>query len=165
MTASPTSAARSIAAQIAALPDVPIGDVRALWKKLFGTEPPNSNSRPIMERRIAYRLQETEFRKQDAAMLERNKRHIAALIEKGKNVRPRVYTPVPGTVLVRRYRDQEHRVTVLLDGQFEYLGQPYGSLSQVARKITGQTWSGPLFFGLRASPHLERKKPRKGAKA
>ena len=165
MTASPTPEARSIAAQVAALPGLPIGDVRALWKKLFGSEPPNSNSRPIMERRIAYRLQETEFRKQDAALLQRNQRHIAALIEKGKKVRPRVYTPVPGTVLVRRYREQEHRVTVLLDGQFEYLGQPYSSLSQVAGKITGQTWSGPLFFGLRASPHLERKKPRKGAKA
>lgn len=161
----PPTDTRSIAAQIAALPDRPIADIRALWKRLFGTEPPNSNSRPIMERRIAYRLQETEFRKQDAAMLQRNQRHIAALIEKGKNVRPRVYTPVPGTVLVRRYHDQEHRVSVLVDSQFEYLGQPYGSLSQVARKITGQTWSGPLFFGLRASPHLERKKPRKGKKA
>lgn len=164
MTSTPSTESRSIAAQIAALPDRPIADIRALWTRLFGTDPPNSNSRPIMERRIAYRLQETEFRKQDAAMLQRNQRHIANLIEKGRKVRPREYAPVPGTVLVRRYRDEEHRVTVMLDGQFEYLGQPYGSLSQVARKITGQTWSGPLFFGLRASPHLERKKP-KGRKA
>ncbi len=154
------AADRSIAAQIAALPDRPYSEICAMWRRLFGTEPPNSNSRPIMERRIAYRLQETEFRKQDPGMLQRNQRHIAVLIEKGRKVRPRVYTPVPGTVLVRRYRDEEHRVTVLLDGQYDYLGQPYGSLSQVARKITGQTWSGPLFFGLRASKHLERKKPK-----
>jgi hypothetical protein len=30
-----------------------------------------------------------------------------------------------------------------------YRGKSYGSLSQVARLITGTRWSGPLFFGLR----------------
>ena len=30
-----------------------------------------------------------------------------------------------------------------------YRGQRYGSLSEVARLITGTRWSGPLFFGLR----------------
>ena len=42
----------------------------------------------------------------------------------------------------------EHRVTVLEKG-FEYRGEPYRSLSQVARRITGSRWSGPAFFGLK----------------
>jgi hypothetical protein len=32
-----------------------------------------------------------------------------------------------------------------------YEGQKYGSLSEVARHITGQRWNGPRFFGLRGA--------------
>jgi hypothetical protein len=37
---------------------------------------------------------------------------------------------------------------VLADG-FQHQGRVYGSLSQVARQITGTRWNGPAFFGLR----------------
>ena len=37
---------------------------------------------------------------------------------------------------------------VLREG-FEYEGERFLSLSEVARKITGTRWSGPLFFGLK----------------
>jgi len=33
-----------------------------------------------------------------------------------------------------------------------FRGKPYRSLSEVARVITGNRWSGPLFFGLKARP-------------
>ena len=59
------------------------------------------------------------------------------------------YCPIPGTVLIREYKGVEHRVTVTHDGQFEYQGCVYRSLSRIAREITGAQWSGPLFFGLR----------------
>jgi hypothetical protein len=39
-------------------------------------------------------------------------------------------------------------VTVLEKG-FDWRGNRYTSLSQIARAITGARWSGPLFFGLR----------------
>jgi hypothetical protein len=55
--------------------------------------------------------------------------------------------PAVGTLLRRIYRDQTVVVRVLPDG-FEYEGQPYGSLSAVARAITGTRWNGLLFFGL-----------------
>ena len=32
---------------------------------------------------------------------------------------------------------------------FEYRGERFGSLSEIARRITGTRWSGPLFFGLK----------------
>jgi hypothetical protein len=44
-----------------------------------------------------------------------------------------------------------HRVVVMPCGQFDYNGQPYSSLSAIANVITGTRWSGPAFFGLRAS--------------
>ena len=59
----------------------------------------------------------------------------------------------PGTRLLRTWQGGTHEVLVGDDG-VSYRGQAYRSLSEVARLITGQRWSGPLFFGLkrRASP-------------
>jgi len=42
-------------------------------------------------------------------------------------------------------------VTVLESGVM-FRGHPHRSLSEVARVITGNRWSGPLFFGLKARP-------------
>jgi hypothetical protein len=53
---------------------------------------------------------------------------------------------VGGTVLSRLYQEQEYRVTVTHDGQFDFEGRTYKSLSVIAREITGTRWSGPLFF-------------------
>jgi hypothetical protein len=53
----------------------------------------------------------------------------------------------PGTVLVRDYQGQRHTVTVAADG-FDWQGTTYGSLSAIARAITGTAWSGPRFFAL-----------------
>ncbi|MCI0431136.1 MAG: DUF2924 domain-containing protein [Rhodospirillales bacterium] len=57
----------------------------------------------------------------------------------------------PGTRLLWRWGGETHQVTVLEQG-FEYRGTTYGSLSEIARAITGSRWSGPAFFGLRKKP-------------
>jgi hypothetical protein len=54
----------------------------------------------------------------------------------------------PGTRLIRDWRGERHQVTVLDDG-FAYRDERYGSLSAIARAITGTRWSGPAFFGLK----------------
>ncbi len=54
----------------------------------------------------------------------------------------------PGTRLLRVWQGRAHEVLVEADG-VSYRGQRYRSLSEVARLITGQRWSGPLFFGLK----------------
>jgi Protein of unknown function (DUF2924) len=54
----------------------------------------------------------------------------------------------PGTILVREWDRQSHRVMVMADG-FAWNGQTYESLSKVAFAITGTKWNGPRFFGLR----------------
>jgi hypothetical protein len=140
----------SVAAQIARLPELPMIEIKALWRRLVGGDTPTHN-RQFLERRIAYRLQEIEFREVDPNLLERNKRRIAALIDTGNvSKRDRYYRPTPGTVLTREYQRREYRVTVTADGQYEFEGRMYPSLSMIAREITGTRWSGPLFFGLKA---------------
>src|SRR5689334_7910669 len=52
------------------------------------------------------------------------------------------------TRLVREWQGRTYEVLVL-DGAFSWQGTSYRSLSAVARKITGTSWSGPLFFGLK----------------
>ena len=47
--------------------------------------------------------------------------------------------PTPGTVLVREWDRQSHRVMVLADG-FAWNGQTYDSLTKVAFAITGTGW-------------------------
>ena len=92
--------------------------------------------------------------------MERNRERIESLIEAGKNTKPeRGARLLPGTVLTREYRGVIYRVVVTADGQYALEGRMYPSLSMIAREITGSRWSGPLFFGLKASA-----KPKASAK-
>ena len=62
--------------------------------------------------------------------------------------RPPRFEPIrSGTVLVREHAGVLHRVTVAGDG-FEWNARMFGSLSAVARAITGVNWSGRRFFAL-----------------
>lgn len=152
----------SLTSQIARLPELSMQEIKVLWKRLCGGETPTHN-RQFLERRIAYRLQEVEFRKVDANLLERNKRRIASLLKTGKvKKRDRDYRPAAGTVLTREYQGVEHRVIVTQDGQYDFQGRMYPSLSMIAREITGTRWSGPLFFGLKA-PATSKTSTKKGA--
>ena len=54
----------------------------------------------------------------------------------------------PGTILMREWNAQTHRVMVVDEG-FAWNGETYDSLSKVAFAITGTNWNGPRFFGLR----------------
>jgi Protein of unknown function (DUF2924) len=53
-----------------------------------------------------------------------------------------------GFVLMREHRGVRHTVTVVPNG-FVWQEQTYPSLSTIARAITGTSWNGPRFFGLR----------------
>lgn len=66
--------------------------------------------------------------------------------------------PPVGTRLTRMFKGKEIVVTVTADG-FKYEGQTFGSISAVARHITGYMISGPVFFKL-----VEPKRPTAEAK-
>ncbi len=53
----------------------------------------------------------------------------------------------PGMRLIREWNGSSHVVEVV-DGGFVWNGKRYGSLSAIARAITGARWSGPRFFAL-----------------
>ena len=56
--------------------------------------------------------------------------------------------PVVGTRLIREWQGRRYEVTTV-QGGFEHEGRRYRSLSAIARAITGTSWNGPAFFGLR----------------
>ncbi len=141
----------TIIARITALKSKPTPDLRLLWRDLFESEPPRQNRR-FLESRLAYRIQELEYGGLKPSTIKR----LEALGEdldggKAEVRRKRADDrPIAGTRLVRDYQGVEHCVTVLADG-FDYQGQPYKSLSAIARAITGTRWNGWVFFGLRHS--------------
>jgi hypothetical protein len=55
-----------------------------------------------------------------------------------------------GALLVREWKGKLERVMVL-DKGFAWNGKTFGSLSQVAKAITGASWNGHRFFGLRSA--------------
>ena len=62
----------------------------------------------------------------------------------------------PGTRLVREWAGEAHVVIVGEDSCIRWRDREFGSLSEVARAITGTRWSGPAFFGLKTKA---REKP------
>ena len=161
---SPPALPQTAAAQVLGLSSLVFPEIKALSRKYFGCEVPTHN-RQFLERQLAYKLQEVEFRKIDPALLERNKKKIASLIDIGKiKMRDRDFHPAPGTKFTREYHGKFHEVIAMADGQYNYNGQPYRSLSMIAREITSSRWSGPAFFGLRENA-ARPTKPTKAVKA
>jgi hypothetical protein len=141
----------SVLAQLAALKGAPAGVLKARWQELFDTEPPPYNRR-FLESRLAYRIQELAYGGLSRETLDRLRAKAKQYATKDpaeRKARP-MLRPVAGTKLVREWEGLEHCVTVRAD-DFEYLGQPYKSLSSVAREITGTKWNGWVFFGLKHS--------------
>lgn len=141
--------AASVTAQIARLPTLPMEELWALWDEFFPQRPRNHH-RDYVASRVAYKLQERAF----GALSPTIRRKLEKIGETGavpNQKRRGEISLAPGAVLVREFNGAEHRVTALPDGQFEYLGQRFRSLSAVARAITGTPWSGPVFFGLKSN--------------
>ena len=134
-------------AQLAALKAAPLPQLRADWERLTGRPPPTGLRRDLLMRALAYTLQEWTSGGLDRATRKRLTQ-IATSVDRGQT---RGLAPAPrlrsGTALTREWQGRAHTVLVLAQG-FEYAGQTYKSLSEIARTITGTRWSGPAFFGL-----------------
>jgi hypothetical protein len=147
----------SVLAQLAALPEKSTAELKQMWRDLYDREPPPYN-KPFLVKRLAYRIQELAY----GGLSARAEAKLKELIEdedqrvKGKRPVRKGDRPIVGTRLIRQWQGTEHCVTVLTDG-YEYAGQPYRSLSAVARSITGTRWNGPLFFGVRRAVTRERR--------
>lgn len=123
--------------EVASLQSMTLSELRTLWTARFGA-PPKQRSVELLRRVLAWRLQAEAFGGLDAATVRLlgSERTLVMVAEQ------------PGTRLARDYAGKRHEVVMLEEGVL-YEDETYGSLSEVARLITGQRWNGPRFFGLR----------------
>jgi hypothetical protein len=159
-TSDQTTAGTALDAEVAALSQLDLHQLRVRWRKLLRSHPPEHLSRSLLMRVLAYKLQaraDGDLDGETVRYLDRiAKEQVRQLRRKeGRCKAPPAVPPVPvprrlkaGTLLAREFGGQMHRVTVVADG-FAWNGAIYTSLSEIARLITGTRWSGPRFFGLR----------------
>jgi len=137
-----------LGAEVAQLEALGLNELRARWRQLYETAPPPRFSRDLLRRAIAYRMQELVL----GGLKPATRRLLQRVADEARARKPIKLAPMrklePGAILVREWNGNKHRVVILESG-VRLRDQRYRSLSEVARVITGNRWSGPLFFGLK----------------
>lgn len=126
-----------VAKDVAALATMSLADLRTEWERRYGA-PPRHRAAHLLCRVLAWRMQADVHGGFDAVtrrMLGQDQSEVRV-------------AATPGMRLAREWAGRRHEVIVIESGVV-YEGSTFGSLSQVARHITGQRWNGPRFFGLR----------------
>src|SRR5271167_2709108 len=125
-------------------------ELLAIWTATTGKPSRFRASRELLAGALAWQLQERKFGGLTAAT--QRKLRVLARAHEGKKRSAQLGAAStnlrPGSVISKQWRGAQHVVMVLADG-FQHQGKVYGSLSHVAREITGTRWNGPAFFGLR----------------
>jgi hypothetical protein len=126
------------------------------WRNHLGGTAPAHLPTWLLARLLGHRIQAAAFGDLSATTL----RRVRALQDPGDHsaLVPFANRPPakrdgvdlrPGALLAREWRGRLERVTVLNEG-FAWNGEVYASLSMVAKAITGTSWNGHRFFGLRS---------------
>ncbi|WNM63155.1 DUF2924 domain-containing protein [Candidatus Nitrospira neomarina] len=127
------------------------------WTQTFGGPPSLTTGREFLLYTLAWQRQAEQhgglsLMTQRQLKATRTVGHAGRSGQKGAAPRP-----APGTVLFKTWQGQRYTITVDATG-YQFQGQPYASLSEIARRITGTRWNGPAFFGLRRTkPQNESK--------
>lgn len=121
--------------------------IRDTWQRRFSEAAPRIQSGDLLLRLLAWGLQVEVYGGLDEVTARQLYLMATALKNDTQTSVPKVSGLETGTILVRKWRNTEHRVLVL-EGGFEHQGKRYESLTAIARAITGTNWSGPRFFGL-----------------
>ncbi len=116
------------------------------WRLVHKQFPPKGISRRLLEFSAAYHLQVKAFGGLKPSV-RRKLRQPTSQTEKPVPDTNKSQRLTPGARLLREWHGRTYTVEVV-DSGFMYEGEPYRSLSQIARTITGTRWSGPRFFGL-----------------
>jgi hypothetical protein len=116
--------------------------LRVEWAGAFGDAPPHYLSMNFMRKALIWHAQNQHFGGLKADV----KRALNAAAN-GKAVRSQASQIAPGTQLVREWNGRRYLVDVFENG-FRMNGEDFRSLSAIALRITGTSWSGPRFFGL-----------------
>lgn len=143
--------------KLAALRKMTTAELRREWQELNG-EPARSYHRQWLYKRLCWMHQAAIL----GGLSPEAERRIQELLPQALAMMPwghRSFTrevgpvsPVerarlrPGTTLTRAYKGKTVVASVRDDGQLEYDGNLYRSLSAVAKAVTGSHWNGNLFF-------------------
>ncbi|MFZ1963354.1 MAG: DUF2924 domain-containing protein [Roseiarcus sp.] len=150
------SEAPSLDATIKSFADLDALQLRLQWRNHLGGSAPAHLPRWLLMRILAHRIQAKTLGELDKATL----RIIRAPNgDGGDDDGGRLFAPrdpatrdgirlKAGALLVREWNGRLERVMVLEKG-FAWNGKSYGSLSQIAKAMTGTSWNGHRFFGLR----------------
>ena len=139
----------SLAESLAALLTMSPAQLRAEWRKVYRASPPRLTP-DLLLRGIAYRLQERangSLPKSLARQLDCEAKRV--LLADAPASKPELHLKL-GTRLVRSWNGTTYSVLVT-DNGFVMGNRNFTSLSHVAAAITGTHWSGPRFFGVKAS--------------
>jgi Protein of unknown function (DUF2924) len=128
------------------------------WRNRMGGSPPAHLPRWLLLRILAYRIQAAALGSLDKETLRVIRQPKGEKLE-SSDARP-FETRIPttreganlraGALLAREWNGKLERVMVLEKG-FAWNGQTYVSLSQIAKAMTGTSWNGHRFFGLRTA--------------
>src|SRR5262249_50704721 len=157
----PKATGPSLDDEIAHLRDLDLRGLRARWKSMSRQQAPPHLPRHLLFAVLAYRLQADALGDLYPATARLLKQiatgggilQASRLTDEFERRRAELK---PGTILMREWNAQAHRVMVVDEG-FAWNGKTYDSLSKVAFAITGTNWNGPRFFGLRDKISVEAK--------
>lgn len=134
-------------AELKALSAMTPVQLRQAWSDLSGVNLPHA-SPSLLRHLIAHQLQEKAIGKLPT-YIERELDRLGGNSDADAATISRRGPILPGTRFVREWNGKTIAVQATEAG-FEWDGESYRSLSEIARKITGAHWSGPRFFGLTA---------------
>ena len=142
----------SLLSIIANLEGLDLNGLRRQWRAHLGGEAPAHLSRWLLMKVLAYRLQSDAFGDLDKSIrrILRSGREdgVGAPFDRRAPQTREGLGLKAGALLVREWNGRLERVMILEEG-FAWNGQTFGSLSQIAKAMTGTTWNGHRFFGLR----------------
>ena len=161
--------AGSVEDVIAGLADLDANALRLQGRNHLGGTPPAHLPRWLLLRVLAYQIQVAALGGPDKATLRVIRQPKGRTLDSTESgpFEARVPSTREGTtlgagaMLVREWKGKLERVTVLEKG-FAWNGKSYSSLSQIAKAMTGTTWNGHRFFGLRTATSERPAQARRG---
>ena len=140
---------------VANLEGVDLNGLRRQWRAHLGGEAPAHLPRWLLIRVLACRLQSDAFGGLDKSIrriLRSGKEDgVGAPFDRRAPQTREGFGLKAGALLVREWNGRLERVMILDQGVASWNGETYDSLSQVAKAMTGTSWNGHRFFGLRTA--------------
>jgi len=150
-----------VEAELTRLGEKSVPDLLVVYRQVFGC-PATSRHRLHLIRRIVWGLQangahtpSSRTLRRVAELVDPYDLRVSSITDRPGRCQKAGRPPIPGTVICRPYKGDLLEVQVLKDG-FRFRGQEFGSLTAIAKHVTGSHWNGNLFFGIASVPKKER---------